>query len=600
MDGALFQVAHKALVGVAAVNFQTADGMALAVKGSGVVVAGIADGRPVVTGGDGDVACQHRFGASILLIELGMGLIPVDQGGEPEELPGVGDLVDAAVLFGGLVLAALGAEAVVIRMEQRIAILSVSREDNAVAAVQHRNVVLFLSVVQVLVPDQVALTGGAVEQVRHLAGGERRVGFGGGGAFAGAADGAGTGGIQIVAVGDGILVTALVVAADAVIRRAGVMAVGDGAAVAAADAAGIFSGGEAAGVIAVGDGGVCVGIAADAAHIFARGHVAGVAAAGDNAVGIAADAAGVLGAAGDRACVGAVLDGAAFLGTAADAAGIPAAAGDRAAVGAASDGDIPVAADAARAVTAGDRAGIGAVPDGNATGAVVNIADDAAYISLTAAIDIAVVGAAGEGGMGVTADAAHRLRAAVGHLAAVGAVFHGAQVVAADAAQVALAVDRALVGAAGDGAGVIPAADAAGILAAGDRAAFAQGQVLDGARAQIAHKALVLGATALDFQALDGVARAVKGAGVGIGTGADGGPGLALGDGDVCSQHRAGSGILGVKLRVGLVAVDQRREPQQVAGVGDLVDAAVVLCCGLVLFAAGAEAIRRIIAVDSS
>src|SRR5699024_7498888 len=170
---------------------------------------------------------------------------------------GVGDLVDAAVLFGGLVLATLGAEAVVIRMEQRIAILSVSREDNAVAAVQHRNVVLFLSVVQVLVPDQVALTGGAVEQVRHLAGGERRVGFGGGGAFAGAADGAGTGGIQIVAVGDGILVTALVVAADAVIRRAGVMAVGDGAAVAAADAAGILSGGEAAGVIAVGDGGVC-------------------------------------------------------------------------------------------------------------------------------------------------------------------------------------------------------------------------------------------------------------------------------------------------------------------------------------------------------
>ena len=62
----------------------------------------------------------------------------------------------------------------------------------------------------------------------------------------------------------------------------------------------------------------------------------------------------------------------------------------------------------------------------------------------------------------------------------------------------------------------------------------------------------------------------------------------------------AGGGILGVKLRVGLVAVDQRREPQQVAGVGDLVDAAVVLCCGLVLFAAGAEAIRRIIAVDSS
>ena len=58
MDGAPLQVAHKALVaGAGAVNFQTADGMALAVKGSGVVVAVIADGRPVVTGGDGDVAC---------------------------------------------------------------------------------------------------------------------------------------------------------------------------------------------------------------------------------------------------------------------------------------------------------------------------------------------------------------------------------------------------------------------------------------------------------------------------------------------------------------------------------------------------------------
>ena len=98
-----------------------------------------------------------------------MGLIPVDQGGEPEELPGVGDLVDAAVLSAGLVLATLGAEAVVIRMEQRLLYCPYPEKTTPWLLSSTGTLSFSFPLSQVLVPDQVALTGGAVEQVRHLA-----------------------------------------------------------------------------------------------------------------------------------------------------------------------------------------------------------------------------------------------------------------------------------------------------------------------------------------------------------------------------------------------------------------------------------------------
>ena len=251
----------------------------------------------------------------------------------------------------------------------------------------------------------------------------------------------------------------------------------------------------------------------------------------------------------------AVGDGAAAVVVAADAAHIAAAgdgaAGDIARVGTAFDGAAEVvAADAAHIAAAGDTARVGAAFDG---AAVVVAAADAAHM------------AAAEGN-------------AVGDAARVGAAFNGAAVVvAADAAHSAAAGDGARVGAAFDGAADVVAADAAHIFTAGDGAGLAQGQILDGtAIAQIAHKTLVVGG-AVERQVVDGVARTVKGAGVLVAVVcaviADGGPGLAA-QVDVRSQYRAGGGVL---FHVLQGAVDQTREPEQVIGRSNLIDAVDLL-----------------------
>ena len=268
----------------------------------------------------------------------------------------------------------------------------------------------------------------------------------------------------------------------------------------------------------------------------------------------------------------AVLNSAIF-GITDDAAHVLAVAGDGAAVGAAGDGAGVAAADAAHPFAAAvDRAKVGAVFGGAAgVGAA-----DAAHIVV--ADNRALVGAAGDGAAAETADAAHPY-ATAGDRAFVGAAGDGAAAETADAAHIALAGDGARIGAAFDGAAVGVAADAAHIVTAGDGAGLAQGQVFDDATfAQVAHKSLPVGAR-FDFQALDGVARAVKGAGVFvIGSAAliiiaDGGPGLAA-QVDVRSQYRAGGGVL---FHVLQGAVDQAREPEQVIGRSNLIDAVDLL-----------------------
>ena len=110
-------------------DLDVGDGVPLAVKGAGVALVGGArhsggavvegragrDGGPLLVGGDGDVACQHRVGGGDGLDDALLSGVPVDQGREPEQLPGVGDLVDTALLFGRLVpFPATTAEAVAV------------------------------------------------------------------------------------------------------------------------------------------------------------------------------------------------------------------------------------------------------------------------------------------------------------------------------------------------------------------------------------------------------------------------------------------------------------------------------------------------------
>ena len=294
LDGAaLAQVAHKALVvAVRVVDHHALDGVAVAVKGTGVFEAVactvIADGGPVAALGDDDVLHQHRLGGGILRIELGIGGVPVDQGGKPEQLPGVGDLVYALpILLGGLVMVAEGAEAILIKVVdgfgevvvvgivagEGLAVAEILGIDHAVGAVQHGESVAALA--QGLEPGQVALAGGTVEQEAHLAGGEFRFVFAGGFAAA-AADTGGSGALQPVAVGDGAVVGAADAARIAAGDCAGVIAVLEGAVVGAADAAHIVAAGDRAAVGAVGDGAVFA-VAADTAHIVAAGDRAGLA-----------------------------------------------------------------------------------------------------------------------------------------------------------------------------------------------------------------------------------------------------------------------------------------------------------------------------------
>ena len=97
--------------------------MPLAVKDAGVACVGGAihaegaateyragcDGGPQ-TSTQVNVRSQHRIGGGVLLRAVGQGA--VDQGGEPEELPGVGDLVNAVFKWSYLIVSAARAETI--------------------------------------------------------------------------------------------------------------------------------------------------------------------------------------------------------------------------------------------------------------------------------------------------------------------------------------------------------------------------------------------------------------------------------------------------------------------------------------------------------
>ena len=140
-----------------------------------------------------------------------------------------------------------------------------------------------------------------------------------------------------------------------------------------------LAGGELCGGLLFRIGGAVADAAADA---LIAGAFQPVAVVDGASVAVGADAAHVCARAGDRACMGAVGDGAAAAGATADSAHVFAATGDRAGVGATGDGAATsvVGADAARIFVAGarvvDRAVVGAAGDG----ATVVVTADAAHI----------------------------------------------------------------------------------------------------------------------------------------------------------------------------------------------------------------------------
>ena len=253
-------------------------------------------------------------------------------------------------------------------------------------------------------------------------------------------------------------------------------------------------------------------------------------------------------------------------------------------------GALVLAHDGAHIVGAIRRNGAGVVALADVDPAVVAVAQDAAHAAGAAHINrnAALVGAVLNGaGADVAHDTGHAARGhRNGDFAGVDAVFHrGAAVLGHGAHH---AADVVVAGADGDVHPADHAADGAarrsgaqgadraahfrnGFIA-GDGDAAGDGEVFDGAGDIAEQAGIAFGV--FDGHTADGIALAVKGAGVGGALAADRGPGLAA-QLDVRSQHRAGARIL---LRaVGQGAVDQTREPEQVSDTINLINAVNLL-----------------------
>ena len=249
-----------------------------------------------------------------------------------------------------------------------------------------------------------------------------------------------------------------------------------------------------------------------------------------------------------------------------------------------------LAHDGAHIVGAIRRNGAGVVALADVDPAVVAVAQDAAHAAVAAPgnRNAALVGAVLNGaGADVAHDTGHAARGhRNGDFAGVDAVFHrGAAVLGHGAHH---AADVVVAGADGDVHPADHAADGAarrsgaqgadraahfrnGFIA-GDGDAAGDGEVFDGAGDIAEQAGIAFGV--FDGHTADGIALAVKGAGVGGALAADGGPGLAA-QVDVRSQHRAGARIL---LRaVGQGAVDQPGEPEQVSDTINLINAVNLL-----------------------
>ena len=249
-------------------------------------------------------------------------------------------------------------------------------------------------------------------------------------------------------------------------------------------------------------------------------------------------------------------------------------------------GALVLAHDGAHIVGAIRRNGAGVVAVADVDPAVVAVAQDAAHAAGAAHINrnAALVGAVLDGaGADVAHDTGHAARGhRNGDFAGVDAVFHrGAAVLGHGAHH---AADVVVAGADGDVHPADHAADGAarrsgaqgadraahfrnGFIA-GDGDAAGDGEVFDGAGDIAEQAGIAFGV--FDGHTADGIALAVKGAGVGGALAADRGPGLAA-QLDVRSQHRAGARIL---LRaVGQGAVDQPGEPEQLERIGHLIAA---------------------------
>ena len=249
-------------------------------------------------------------------------------------------------------------------------------------------------------------------------------------------------------------------------------------------------------------------------------------------------------------------------------------------------GALVLAHDGAHIVGAIRRNGAGVVAVADVDPAVVAVAQDAAHAAGAAHTNrnAVLVGAVLNGaGADVAHDTGHAARGhRNGDFAGVDAVFHrGAAVLGHGAHH---AADVVVAGADGDVHPADHAADGAarrsgaqgadraahfrnGFIA-GDGDAAGDGEVFDGAGDIAEQAGIAFGV--FDGHTADGIALAVKGAGVGGALAADRGPGLAA-QLDVRSQHRAGARIL---LRaVGQGAVDQPGEPEQLERIGQLIAA---------------------------
>ena len=252
-------------------------------------------------------------------------------------------------------------------------------------------------------------------------------------------------------------------------------------------------------------------------------------------------------------------------------------------------GALVLAHDGAHIVGAIRRNGAGVVAVVDVYPAVVAVAQDAAHAAGAVHINrnAALVGAVLNGaGADVAHDTGHAARGhRNGDFAGVDAVFHrGAAVLGHGAHH---AADVVVAGADGDVHPADHAADGAarrsgaqgadraahfrnGFIA-GDGDAAGDGEVFDGAGDIAEQAGIAFGV--FDGHTADGIALAVKGAGVGGALAADRGPGLAA-QVDVRSQYRAGGGVL---FHVLQGAVDQTREPEQVSDTINLINAVNLL-----------------------
>ena len=303
------------------IEVQTGDDMFVAIEGSGISTVQAAHGHPDAEGTLGVQSAIHQdilIDSDVLHQDgICIGFAAVDQLGKPVQLTAVGNTVNTIHQSSGFIICIAvcdSAEAVHVIMLMNDFRLTIIIGSFCIGIIVDNLAHIYRCCVtfQSLLPDQITLVSGAVQQVSNLAGGKLCFGLKGGAVL-----GVGLGICQVVAIGNTIFGTASIVPANHAAIEGGtalgagniarVVAVRDTYAVGdhAGNAAKLILTGDSAGVIAILDGAFIAaanhttGFGADTAGI---GNSTGVIALADAACIVANHAANV-GGTGDLTCV---------------------------------------------------------------------------------------------------------------------------------------------------------------------------------------------------------------------------------------------------------------------------------------------------------